>query len=497
MLTGNLSPWVLIGFLALSGVVTVTARWIIARSRRDPELRACTLGTCVADLVWMLLMFAALVLGVRYAERMRVAGLGYAALGLGVVLLSLARSLLFHEARRQRDMEELSVQQIAHDATYVLFGIVTYVALWIVLRRSVWLVLLIPLSIGSLLPDLDSRTSVAGRLLPFLSRPLEARLGHGGPWHSVGAGVILALVTIPVALFLSLESWGLVQLGFFSHLVLDTLRPRGTMLFWPLSKKRYFALGSLGEPGSRSERRLRVLLLGAAAILLLAADVGPPEARPVAVLSYEQSVQRYRALQGRNLVFADVDGTWQVTNRRVSARFEILGSIGESMVMLDRYTGRVFRAGRGPEDHLYLNHLTIVAGSSAVAKPAEVSLRDQLLVEALPVVYEMQSEPGLQHVYISGEIVLPEAVACDVLGVSLEPGQMQLRRMIEEGAGRCIVRYLTASELVAMASVQVQAAELVIVATVVTPPAGPTATPLPSPAIMPGTSRALERAERP
>ena len=99
--------------------------------------------------------------------------------------------------------------------------------------------------------------------------------------------------------------------------------------------------------------------------------------------SYQQSIDRYYSLRGRNLVFVDVDATWQSSGRRARQRFEILNADGPTLILRDTFTGKVFTAGRGADDNLYLNWINVLPASAAVVKPVEVQLEDQVLAGAL------------------------------------------------------------------------------------------------------------------
>jgi len=336
------------------------------------------------------------------------------------------------------------------------------------------------------LPDLDSHDSVLGRLLPFMSRPLEARLGHLQQWHSLASNAFIALITAPLVLLFGLEAWYPIPLAFFSHLILDMLTPEGLMLLWPVTDTRYLIFGGpIKSPGGRTERRLAASLAIVCTMLLLVVDIGPPKPSPVASLTYEQTLERYHALRGRNLIFADVEGTWQATGRRMSGRFEILNASDQSFVMLDRYDGKVFSAGRSSSDNLYLNRITLQPGSPVRVKPAEIHLQDEPLTEGLPVLYQMQREPGLQHIYVSGDVIIPGLSDLISTTLPIDYAQTSLRRIEAQDPGHYRLYYLTASELIALANQQVSMADLVIVATYATPAAGPTVTPLPSPPTTP------------
>jgi hypothetical protein len=225
-----------------------------------------------------------------------------------------------------------------------------------------------------------------------------------------------------------------------------------------------------------------VALAIAAVILLVAVGMGRnPPAQPGTSLSYEAILDRFYALRGRRLVYANVDGTWQATGRRIADRFEVLNASGTSLIMLDRYTGKIFTAGRNPSDNLYLNGINLQEGPSARVKPVEVELRNQRVAEALPIVYEMEREPGLEHIYVSGDLVLADDQDTPELTLEQDLAQTSLRRVQDHGDGHVSLHYLTASELIGLANLWVDKGELALVATYSSPPSGPTATPLPLP----------------
>ncbi len=463
---------------------TFASRWLAARLHRRQFLRPGWPWTLPADLLWTAVLFGGALLARRYIERVDQRALGYFVAALLAFGLSLLRAWLYQglldrrPGRLEPHWDEI-LRSGVHNLVYLLFASALYLL-------GAWLAggfvvpgLFVPLALGALLPDIDSQRSLLGRLLPFFSRQLEARLGTCQEWHSLGANAIVAAVTAPLIILFGITAWALLSLGFLSHLLVDLFRPDGVPLFWPVSRRRRtISAGVLGLPGSRAEQRL-VLALGIVALfLLLVVDVGRPAPPPAPQPSFEQSLARYRSLQGRTLAFADVDGVWQATGRRVQARFEILNAQGQSLILLDNYTGRVFTAGKEATDNLYLDHVAVVQGSGANVKPVEIRLDGQLLARALPVLYEMQGEPGLKYIFCSGDVVLSNEAAHRL---QADYAQTEVRRIVDLGGGHYRLRYLTASDLIALGDVPVESADLVIVATYASPPTGPTATPLPEP----------------
>jgi hypothetical protein len=479
-----MSFWIALAFLAFSLAVTFGTRWLANKLWGRGTDQFGWLRTIAADLIWVLILFGITVVTRRYIERITAAMLGYTLFVLGAMGLSLLRALFYQRALNRRtagpkpDVREM-LRSLVHNLTYLLFAAILYLIISWLARRPAQPGLFLPLFFGALLPDLDSQASWMGRLLPFLSRRLEARLGHCQEWHSLAANALVALATALLIPILGVQAWALVSLGFLAHLALDLLSPQGIMLFWPLTRIRCFVFqGFVHAPGTAAEQKLLTGLALVAIVLLLVVDIGQPPAPAVSPPSFEQGLEHYLSLRGRTLAFADVDGTWQATGRRVADRFEILNAAGESLIMLDRYTGSVFTAGQAASDNLYLNRITVQQGTQANIKPVEIQLHNQLLANAMPTVYQMQPEPGLQHIFISGDIVVP---AGSELDPRLAPdfSQTELRRIISHGEGHYSLYYLSAADLIALADVPVETADLIIVATYASPPTGPTATPLP------------------
>ena len=108
----------------------------------------------------------------------------------------------------------------------------------------------------ALLPDVDSQASVVGRLLPFLSRPLEQRFGHRQVTHS-----LLAVVIVGGGTWVVFGSgWWLLTAAYGSHLLVDMLVGFvGVPLLWP-NQTRFYLIRL--RPLSLQELGLGVVLGG-------------------------------------------------------------------------------------------------------------------------------------------------------------------------------------------------------------------------------------------
>lgn len=90
---------------------------------------------------------------------------------------------------------------------------------------------------GSLLPDIDHKSSKIGRLFIFFSSPISFLFGHRGLTHSFVGWAIFTILLNELYLKNQKVSYDFLQsfsLGYFSHLIADSLTPKGIPLFWPL-----------------------------------------------------------------------------------------------------------------------------------------------------------------------------------------------------------------------------------------------------------------------
>lgn len=128
--------------------------------------------------------------------------------------------------------------------THVVFGLLLAVLVLPFVENMYVFVAVVLFS--SLLPDIDQKDARIHRYLPF-TRWVEYVFYHRGICHSL---------LIPALLFSILFSLGYIEigmavvLGYCSHLVMDSLTPRGVFYFYPLSGfhvKGFVKVGGLWE----------------------------------------------------------------------------------------------------------------------------------------------------------------------------------------------------------------------------------------------------------
>lgn len=117
---------------------------------------------------------------------------------------------------------------------------------------------------GGLLPDIDSRNSMAGHTLPLLSKLVCKITGHRGILHTPLTSVLMILLILLLYQRSVLPYIGFVTVlafpaGYLMHLVQDTCTRTGVAWLYPVCKER-FSLVHTGY-GSRFEIIVTVLLI--------------------------------------------------------------------------------------------------------------------------------------------------------------------------------------------------------------------------------------------
>lgn len=170
--------------------------------------------------------------------------------------------------------------------THTLFGAaLASLVLWISGIALMPMVIILG-AFGALIPDLDHQKSKGSNLNPAMKivsilligivtvfnlifnalakilnsiTPLNIRpLGgvHRGPvTHSLLAVALVAGLTYPMTLFVSVWWWVGLWVGVLSHVLIDSVNPSGTPLLWPINQNRVRIIpkqiapttGSLGE----------------------------------------------------------------------------------------------------------------------------------------------------------------------------------------------------------------------------------------------------------
>lgn len=123
--------------------------------------------------------------------------------------------------------------------THLLFSLFFYFLIIKIFSLNFSLVFMFLIAIGSILPDIDSPSSFVNRKYLFgIGKTVSLFSSHRGFFHSVFGLVVFFIVAFILINFLKLSLFYAVafSLGYFLHLVADSLNVSGVKWFWKFGK---------------------------------------------------------------------------------------------------------------------------------------------------------------------------------------------------------------------------------------------------------------------
>lgn len=254
---------------------------------------------------------------------------------------------------------------------------------------------------SSIAPDLDSRVSTAGKLLPFVAEPIEYHFGHRTITHSLLAQVVLsglAFLLLPQQFALA------ITLGLSSHAVCDMMTARGVCWFWP-SMVRCVIPGSPKyrfEIGGWAELTFAVVmaLLGFVAVSVHHQTAGASGVLRAAIGDIIAARRDYDEQKGSHAFTLRVRGRDNATFAQIDGEYPVRAGWGASGFLIDTDAG-VRTVCNAEQCSWYPEHAVLVAGKSEQTTIRQVGLTatsaDALLSSLTPL-----TNSG--DVYLSGSV---------------------------------------------------------------------------------------------
>jgi len=282
-----------------------------------------------------------------------------------------------------------------------------------------------------LLPDLDSRQSIVGRLFPFISGPLDHWVGHRTATHSLLAQAAVgtaAYFLLPFGFFLALVA------GWVSHSIADMMTPSGVAWFWPSrvrcvlpGNERYrmkvMGWGELAFAGIMA-------VLGVVFMLLAQAGEGTGGLIRSAIGDIAAAREQYDAEKGRNSWMLRIEGRDNRSFEDVDGEYQVRGPWREGGFILETEAGPRSICRQASCDW-YTDHAVLVRGQPEITTTTTVKA-DQITVKELREALAEAEAVG--QVLLTGEVtakgVKAEPPTVEVVGetvrlVYAEPGGLQ------------------------------------------------------------------------
>ena len=273
---------------------------------------------------------------------------------------------------------------------------------------------------AGLAPDIDTRSSVAGRLAPWLSAPLERATGHRTVTHSGLAVLVVAALAWPLPPGYTLA----VVAGFASHGILDMMTPGGVAWFWP-ARARCVLPGNPRwrmEAMGRGELAFAVILAALSAPALAAAERGVGILGSVrdAMGDVAEARRHYDAHRGEAVWHLALEGQ---DNRRfepVEGRYRIIGPY--------RADGFIVAAEGGPVSvcraeacDWYAERAVIERGAERAATTRRLTAED---TDRAAVAEALAPLEQAGRVYLRGELTGEVAAAPPVIEATGEGAEL-------------------------------------------------------------------------
>ena len=209
-------------------------------------------------------------------------------------------------------------------------------------------------ALASLLPDIDTPTSSAGRLLRPLASFMDVYLGHRTITHSIIGTVIVAALLWPLTyLPIEIPLYSAAIVGYLSHLTLDMSNKEGISFTWPLRHRWVFPKPEKYRfaVSSPAEKPLRFVMIGLALLLFFFHTIGPRSIlHRILATPGAASTEYYQQLLREHRVEARISGVWTKSQAVLENQsFEIIAS-DSTAVYVRRFNSpeKIYSVSEGP-----------------------------------------------------------------------------------------------------------------------------------------------------
>jgi inner membrane protein len=240
-------------------------------------------------------------------------------------------------------------------------------------------------TVASVLPDIDTGSSLIGRVIPPVTRYLERRFGHRTLTHSLPFAALLSFLFLPPILA-GIDPFPCLLVGYVSHPLLDTCTPNGVRLFFPFSEVRCVFPFDGNSPhrfrvatGSKIDRALGILFFSACLPALYVAHEGYERFIRVTQHTIESAVRDYEIYARSSFVFASMDARDQLSGEPLKGTFQVVGALNAHALVFKGPDGRLHTVGKEFESDYSADNIICMKGEPARATVGTVEMNSRLL----------------------------------------------------------------------------------------------------------------------
>jgi inner membrane protein len=263
---------------------------------------------------------------------------------------------------------------------------------------------LVTAAVGSQLPDLDTTKSIMGRILYPIASFIEARYPHRTITHSLMSTGAVAVLGIPLWLWLGWQYWAALVLGQFMGWFSDAFTKSGVAAFFPNPARLVIP----GNPKARLESHapgeywvLAVAVLATVISVNLMGNGGLSESFARSFFNDSATAaQMFHKYGSTQQVIVEVRGLNVRTSQAVSERFTVIEATDSDVIAEEQTTGKLFKIGTAPDVQIQPTGVKTRLGRAIVVQAQEVNLSEVAIGEWLKTLP--------QNSYISGSLLLDD-----------------------------------------------------------------------------------------
>lgn len=260
---------------------------------------------------------------------------------------------------------------------------------------------LLALVAGSLLPDVDTTTSGAGKFIKPVSGWIESKFGHRTVTHSLLFTVLFSALLLPLGVPVA----GAMLWGILSHLLLDSLNVNGVPLLWPSRLMFWFwpSRSMRIKYGSTGESTVALVCAVVALMLWPLGSDGFNTSFRRLVASPETAVADYIDMRQERDVWAQVEGFNAETQEPMRGRFRIIEAVGRAGVLVEDEAGNAYQVAQNGQVVAY--RIRAYGGDPRVWRDYRLDVGSRLLGDVLNALPN-----GAAGVYLTGVLEMSGTV---------------------------------------------------------------------------------------
>ncbi|QNP31358.1 metal-dependent hydrolase [Cylindrospermopsis curvispora] len=237
--------------------------------------------------------------------------------------------------------------------------------------------------IAGLFPDIDTPKSIVGRLFPFISNFLTAKMRHRSCTHSLLASFLLALIVYPISYFFNFgyQIPSAIVCGYIFGWLADMFTKNGVEVFWP-SKTRYVCPANRKfrlTTGSNAEYViLFLLILIAYGVFYINYQGGFFQQFNQIISSPSGVVRLYMQHSKQNKILLNIEGTDTTSRNLINKEFTLIQPIkNDDLIVLDEAENKLYLASERLFGNIVINRITARVGPPVKTQIKDFYLEDE------------------------------------------------------------------------------------------------------------------------